>query len=284
MKKKELEQIYSKKKEISLDERKKIELGILKHLKNVCEKNNLKYYLAYGTLLGAVRHKGFIPWDDDIDVALPYDDYMKLIGILQNDKKYVVIDPYHNKECYYYFSKLVDPKTIMFEDKLKLINKMGVFIDIFPICNLPDDEKKRKNYVIKINKMIKMAKRQSWAESYYVSNNIIKSLIKFFLFLPQHIFSVVTNNNKRILKMIDQSSKNGSNFVVTGPGIYGINEIINKEVFETGSLVEFENELFQAPKDWNIVLTKTYGNYMELPPEEKRINPHITKAYYRNND
>ena len=118
---------------LNLEEIQKIELDILIYLDKICKENNIKYYLSSGTLLGAIKYKGFIPWDDDIDVVLFRSDYLKLIDVLgKNDEKYKILSIYNTEDYYYPFAKLVDTRTVLIENSKK-IKDMGVYIDIFPI-------------------------------------------------------------------------------------------------------------------------------------------------------
>lgn len=176
-------------KEINTVELKRIELDILKYIKTQCEKYNLRYYLAYGTLLGAVRHKGFIPWDDDIDIHMPREDYDKLIELEYNnpDSKYKLLSPKYNKDYYYSFAKMVDNETILEETGLKQIKELGVYVDIFPL----DYIKKKGALKVKIERFlffIRMApafidyKKRVNHKNRVIFIKILKALNKIFRF------------------------------------------------------------------------------------------------------
>ena len=141
-------------KEITQTEQKEILLDMLKYVDEICKKNNIKYFLYGGTLIGAIRHKGFIPWDDDLDICVPYKDYRKLITLLKQDNKYNVHNPYDNEDYYYFFTKLTDKRTILIEDNYNRIKDMGVFLDIFPFYHLPDS-------IEEYNKLYKKKKKKN---------------------------------------------------------------------------------------------------------------------------
>ena len=124
-------------KELSVEEVKERELELLKTLHEFCDKNGLRYYLAYGSLIGAIRHKGFIPWDDDIDVLMPYEDYCKLIQLFNGNSgsQYQLISREINKEYYLPYGKLVDTGTVM-KEELNVSLEIGIYLDIFPFYNL----------------------------------------------------------------------------------------------------------------------------------------------------
>ena len=126
--------------EISVEIMKSIELEILKYLKKICKDNNIRYFISSGTLLGAIKYKGFIPWDDDIDVSLVRDEYEQLIKCIEkdNDSRYKILTYKNTKDYYYPYAKLVDTKTKV-EDNAKEIKELGVFIDIFPLDYYNDD-------------------------------------------------------------------------------------------------------------------------------------------------
>ena len=125
---------------LSLDEQRKIQIEGLIYLKSICQKYDLKYYLASGTLLGAVKYQGFIPWDDDIDVFLIRDDYERLLKILETEDNadFMVLTCYNTKDYYYPYAKLVNKHTKVI-DNARNIKKLGVFIDVFPLDYLDDN-------------------------------------------------------------------------------------------------------------------------------------------------
>lgn len=122
-----------------IDELKFISYNILKFVADFCEINNIKYYLFAGTLLGAIRHEGFIPWDDDIDIAIPRDDYEKFIIEFDrnNDVNYKVLSIENSNKYYLPYAKVIDNRTLLFEDGKESM-PIGVFIDIFPLDSIPD--------------------------------------------------------------------------------------------------------------------------------------------------
>jgi len=115
-----------------IEEIQKVDLEILRFFDNVCRENNLTYFLSGGTLLGAIRHKGFIPWDDDVDLVMPRKDFEKLIEILdKSDSNYKLFIPGCSEDYFYTFGKLVDTRTVLDEFDYCPIKGMGLYIDIF---------------------------------------------------------------------------------------------------------------------------------------------------------
>lgn len=259
---------------IEIDEVKKIELDILKHLKKICDENNIKFFLGAGTLIGAVRHKGFIPWDDDIDVFMFRDDYNKLINIFNNTGKYKLLSLETSSDYYLPFMKLVDSTTKVNDDVLKPLNDLGIWVDIFPLDYY--DEK------------LNIKKLQILESKNVVSQNIYfkKSTGNFFRTLIKRIFYILYHN------------KNPRNYAIK------INNILNKqkiptkeccigfslcfpkdkwptEFFEQQELLEFEGELMPCPKQYREILTIRYGDFMKLPPENEQVNHHTLNATRR---
>lgn len=126
---------------ISFEEMKKVELEILSFFADFCETHNLRYFLAYGTLIGAIRHKGFIPWDDDVDIQMPREDYDILISLFNigNDSPYRLISPLEKQSCYT-IVKIIDTRTIKIENGIKN-DPLGIDIDIFPLDGIPSVDK-----------------------------------------------------------------------------------------------------------------------------------------------
>lgn len=264
--------------EIQFEEMKKIELNILIYFTEVCEENNLRYYLGGGTLLGAVRHKGFIPWDDDIDVMMPRPDFQKLLSLSINNENYNIIKP-GTAGYYYNFAKLVDTRTILEEKGIKRIDGLGVYIDIFPLDGMPethDDRKKRFKELNSIRKRI---------------NNTCLLRPKFhrnpFAYLNA---CRIYNSNKNIdlsslqKKYLDSALKNSfddSEFVFAAGGAYGARDIFPGKWFEKEIELQFENLSVKAFNGYDFYLTQLYGDYMTLPPEDKRVTPHHTIVYFK---
>ena len=135
--------------ELTKDDIKARQIEILKYFKNTCEELGLRYSLAYGTLLGAVRHGGYIPWDDDIDVCMPREDYDKLCSALrEKDGRFYLLDIHKNKDYYQNFAKIMDTETIFVRDdkSIKDVKNYGINIDIFPYDNCPSDVNEYNNH------------------------------------------------------------------------------------------------------------------------------------------
>lgn len=270
--------------QLNLAEIKKIQLGALKYVKEICQKNNIDYYLMSGTLLGAVKYKGYIPWDDDIDIALKRKDYLKLIKLINDDNSddYKILSIYNTKDYYYLFAKLVSKKTKLIENA-KEIKEMGVYIDIFPLDYYND------NYEKYINK-IKFIKRLA-TNRYRVINpinkttnkdniKVRKSKIKKIILNVIDFISLPLGYNfwaKLYDKLI---SKNKSGKYITRGGKYKAK--FEKELFDESLEYEFEKEMFTSIKNADTLLKAVYGDYTKDLPKEKQRTHHQMKAYWRN--
>lgn len=267
---------------LSLEEIKEIELNILKFVRNVCQENHLKYFLCGGTLLGAIRHKGFIPWDDDIDVLMPREDYRKLIEILKDNDKYRSISLYHNEDYYYSFAKVIDLSTDFIETQLQRpIKGYGVYIDIFPIDGLSKSKLGRNahfNMVLLLRQLLYLSLNKSYPLSIYHLNSVPKYIVWRFATLVEWKRWIIII--ERLATKFDFHHGDMAACIVAG---YGKKELMHKAVFKKAISVEFEGEQFSAPVGFNEYLTNLYGNYMELLPEEKRISHHIFEAYLKYN-
>lgn len=267
---------------INVKEQKQIQLLILKELKKVCDDNNIKYFLGGGTLLGAIRHRGYIPWDDDIDVMLLRNDYERLLKIFNDkckNKEYKLISYKNTKDYYYPFAKIVDMNTKMIEYSCKEISDMGVYIDVFPIDYLPVENRK-------INKIYRKYKLLNKFLGIYIidkKDNLTNNKLKKILKKPIKFIIEKFKINTIILKSIDNLGiKNKkTNKVACISGRYFEKEIMSSEYISDYILVEFEGDEYKAPIGYDSYLTKHYGNYMILPPIEKQISNHNNSAYWR---
>ncbi len=257
-----------------------IELGILEYVVDVCKKNKLRYYLAGGTLLGAIRHQGFIPWDNDIDIAMPRFDFKRLIDIMDqnSDFRYKLLAVKNNNSYCLPFVKVVDLKTRLFEltGDCKM-SEMGVFIDIFPIDALSDDEKialKQFHFVRK------WGRRIAGSVCFTQELSIYRKITHMIWFI---VFKLL--NREKCLKAVESRLKikpmGNAKYVVSTYGLRGDKEIISSDVFVDTIDVIFEGRKYCAPKGYDKYLKQMYGDYMKLPPKKERIAPHDVEVFIR---
>ena len=269
-------------KEINQDDQKKVLVEMLQYVDKICRKNNINYFLLGGTLIGAIRHKGFIPWDDDIDICVPYKEYRKLIEILKEDNVYNVLNPYDNENYYYFFTKITDKRTVLIEDNFKRIDNMGIFLDIFPIYHLPDSEEELNKLNNKMKKLEKTYFRFYGFQKYFYDKNKLRRIIKAIVFFPQFIIKKKYRNyKKQLLDLIEECDNIQTNSV---GNIISPSSIINthkKEVYQDKTEVEFESLKVFAPIGYDVHLKKIFGDYMKLPPENQRVTEHHFKAYWK---
>ena len=269
-------------KEITSEEQKEILIEMLKYVDEICRKNNINYFLSGGTLLGAIRHKGFIPWDDDVDIYVPYQEYRKLIDIMKQDSKCNVHNPYDNEDYYYFFTKITDKRTILIENNFKRIKDMGVFLDIFPIYHLPNSDEEYSDLFKKMKKLEKQYFRFYGFEKYYYNKNKIRSIAKSIVFFPQFLFKRKYIKNKNLLlDLIEKNDAIQTNFIGNSISPSTYRHRFNAEVFNNKIEVEFERMKVYAPAGYEEYLTKCYGDYMQLPPESQRNTEHHFKAYWK---
>lgn len=253
-----------------------LELENLDILINICKKYNLRYYLIGGTLIGVLRHHGFIPWDDDIDVGLPRPDYNHFIKIAADelphfmDIKTMTSDP--NYKCY--FTRLINNKKKIYWDHGQYKATIGVWTDVFPLDGLPDKLFMRKLHVFNVNLHKAIYK---FSQMHYITTNKKRPFIERFLIK----FAMVTHIGKLInpdksLHSLDKTLQKydyeKSNWVWNFSGCYGKKEIVPK--IQLGGIRQdvFENRIVSIPEAAEAYLNNIYGNWKELPPPEKRTS------------
>jgi lipopolysaccharide cholinephosphotransferase len=249
-----------------------IQVEILDEIVRICDSNRLDYFLIGGTLLGAIRHKGFIPWDDDIDIAMPRDAYDKFISLCNSElsNKYMV-DSFENNSGYWLPFIKIRKRNTVYEEKIISANKSipkGVWVDIFPLDNV----KHLKSIVQFLQaKLVKYIRHFISIKQGYSTVTSIKGIILFNLFRLINTHTAFKIQHKIMTIWNDQETRY---FVNLGSQYNYVKQTIPKDKYYPPVKVEFEGKLYNAPNDWDYILTRIYGDYMQLPPVEKRTSGH----------
>ena len=258
-------------------------LDILKAFVRVCEKHNLTYFLVYGTALGAIRHKGFIPWDDDIDVGMPRKDYEKYIQ-LQSEYEGTpyFIQTFKTDPCYIYnYAKLRDSSTTFLENAFKnhRINQ-GLFIDIFPVDGMSREVGDREK-IGKKNKFV-------WRQVYFSYLPALRRKVHKRTFFKDillnivaglfYVFDIAHYRNKRVERFVrkvpfEEAKMAGIMFGFT----WRIN-CMDADIFRETVKVPFEDIEVRVPKQYDKYLTLLYKDYMKFPPKEQQVGHHYNSG------
>ncbi len=258
---------------------KKIELDILLYIDKVCRDNNLKYFLAFGTELGAIRHKGFIPWDDDIDIIMMKEDYDKFLSIMDKSEniRYKCLHPGKDFPNYIQsFSKVVDLTTKLEETSFINHKDLGVFVDIFPVVKFESKHKDKliKDY-LKTRTLLTLACLKNFQKS---RKGFFVSAGKLICYCYAKMFGY-----KHWLKKIDKfanrfNNSNTNETIIVCCGNIA-KTIFPKDIYDETIYVEFEGYKFPIMKDYDAHLKGLFGDYMTPPPEDQRVTCHTFKAY-----
>lgn len=256
-----------------MEEYRNIILEIMEYVQKVSEENGISCFLSGGTLLGAIRHKGFIPWDDDADMMLLRKDYEKLIKIINRDASpYKALSLTSDFEYFLPFAKVVDTRTYVKDQHISYKNS-GVSVDLFPIDALPDCKAKiSRHYIIQ-------KKLQAKFENLYCADKSVrdsKVLTRFYQVLLKSIGFTMSGRAAFYSRKHPESVQVGCS--VWG---YGEKEVIERKYMVRKTTVQFERNKFMAPIGFHQYLSNLYGDYMTPPPKAKRHNEHQARVWYR---
>lgn len=282
-------------KPFTTEELKKLELAILKNVAEFCDKHQIRYYLGGGTLLGAVRHKGFIPWDDDIDISMPRKDYLRFVQEYNGYHGYYTVRSIETDPEYWRtFAKVFDTRTCLKEDVIRVPKKgNGVFIDVFPIDGIPDSlflqfllfkEQEFLNFLYHGSawNYTKSFKYNDSKSSFARWKGIIRTALKFVaitVLYPLPTRRLVRLINSNASKYAYDDCKYIGAIVDCAHG--AACEKMLKENFEPRIQFDFEGEKFWGPKGYKEYLESLYGDYNELPPVENRVTHHDFEAFWK---
>ena len=252
-----------------------VDLDIVKEVVAICKKHNLKYYMLGGTMLGAIRHKGFIPWDDDIDLGMPRKDYDKFLKIAPELlSAHLKLVNYHtDPEYHYYITRILDTDTKVIEERIGNDNKYtNASIDIFPIDGTPNNGILRKIYFFRVlfhRAMMSLCYKDS-IDRKRPRGKAERILLWVMEKMPVEKLTTPYKQKEKIDKLLRKQNVKKSKYIGNIMGAYRTREIVPKSFYGKGRMYKFEDIELCGLEKYDEYLTYTYGNYMELPPVEKQ--------------
>lgn len=250
------------------------DLEIVKKVVALCDRHNLLYYMLGGSMLGAIRHKGFIPWDDDIDLGMPRKDYERFLELAPKElgDSLRIVNYKTDSSYHYYITRVLDTNTKVMENRFESEGKFtNLSIDIFPIDGTPNNILLRKWYCFRLMahramaslhyKDVIVTKNRDWKEGL---------LLWIMLKLPTEKMFNHFNQLEKCDHLLKKYKMNSSLYSGNMMGAYKTRELIPTEWYGTSSFYDFEGIKLRGIKEYDKYLTRLYGDYMQLPPEEKR--------------
>lgn len=262
--------------EISNDDLKIICKDILKKFTEICKEHNLKYSIFYGTLIGAVRHKGFIPWDDDVDVVMPRTDYEKLLALQYEDEQYEIKSYRYTKDYFYPFSKMIDKNTVIYE-KYRAEKNMGLYIDIFPVDYVDNYENGFEKDIAKALRNRRFMNHLAGSTEKKYAKNLPNYIIKKAAHIIMDPFRI-SLIGKFDTEFVKESGEYCINFV---NNVEGAVQIFKSSYWDNLIPMKFEDVDVMGFGDYDEILSRKYGDYMQLPPKDEQITHHSFKSYYK---
>ena len=262
------------KRKLSLREIQLLELEISKEIKRICEKNGIKFFLSGGTLLGAVRHKGFIPWDDDMDFDMMYDEYLRFVDIARSElKPQFLLQVWDDGTAYSYpYAKVKLKGTEVIEAASKNLNiNKGVWVDIFPVMPIAEKRVKSKLFMFRLRILGKICLLKAGYELNCLTHNPISKLFnKMIKYFPMS----GKNVRNKMMKILTQDMGKDCNYCIECDGMFRENIVVPQKYIENLTMLPFEDTQFSAPALYQDYLENAYGDYMTYPPVEERTKGH----------
>lgn len=261
------------------------ELELLKTFSEICEKHELRYFIIGGTLLGAIRHKGFIPWDDDVDVAMPRKDYKKLLEVTGNElnQDMRIVHTGNDKEYRYSFARISTKKMQIINRSANIPRIEDAWIDIIPMDGLPKNRIRRTlhkihmlfwrslNQIAQYDELVDQKRKRGFVGTLMVRVAGLK------------IFRGIISYRKCLAhldRVLEKYSYDDCDTVINYVAAYGFTETFLKKAMGKGKKYLFEDDYFVGPEDGDYVCKTIYGDYMTLPPvsERNKHNADIVKS------
>lgn len=260
-------------KKVTLSEMRQLQLRILDCIHEYCMANNIRYSLGGGSLLGAIRHKGFIPWDDDVDVMMPRSDYERFISGFCGKYEHCIVHHWRYDKAYNnLFAKVYDDRTILQERNIRT----GVYVDVFPLDGLPPIERHKKYH---IEYMIKTWFGWIWTTPF--KNRTWKLKLFTLIFFPLGFLRNITHYQEYAEDFMMKYDFDSSECAGCVVGTYGMKEYMSGNTFRKYIDVDFEGRKLKAIAAYDDYLAKHYGDYMKWPPKEEQISRHTYKCWWK---
>lgn len=270
-------------KELSISEIQEISLQILKKIITLCKELNLRYYLIYGSLIGAVRHKGFIPWDDDLDLMMPRPDYERLIAYFIENRSGLMplelFEPRVKKEYPYMIARISDSRYILDTENEENYG-IGVFVDIYPFDGLGNTKKEVFHYALtgdRLSSLCFQATRKHFEIG--TTKSPLRKILKYPAFLLAHAIGR-DRLQERLAQMAGKRDYDNSEYV--GCVVWlsgGEKDIFKRKWFEKTAEIFFDGVQVCIPGQYDKILRHIYGDYRQIPPASEQKGHHNYKAY-----
>ncbi|MEG0835221.1 MAG: LicD family protein [Christensenellaceae bacterium] len=250
---------------VSTAQYKEIITNVLVEIDSICEQNGLRYVITGGTLLGAMRHKGFIPWDDDIDIGMPREDYDKFAKVVANaDCQIEFLRIEENRSTIFPYAKACAKRTIVEQKNFRTVKGYGAFVDVFPFDFVPDDANKRER-IRKNNLFLFKLIEHSSKNAYSISKSAYVNVLRFV----SHVATRCIPTGL-LIDILNRRCSEMNQHVTNTLGVPWLRYIMRADAFHDRVRLEFEGHMVYAPKNADQILTSYYGDWRTPPPENER--------------